>query len=186
MLDVPPSLSVPSWFASQASAPANSSPLPQAASSPERSPSRLDSSPNQQLRHTTGGGSGVTRRSPVHSKPLAKPSHTLGTTVPLPCTPPDQPRVDLPRANKRPRESTDELPAQQSLPQGENTANSVQAGRSEHLPGDESMVRKPRKKRRRRDKKSVAIKSHAPERNPALDMIAGFWSQLVGDILTTH
>ncbi|CAE6488044.1 unnamed protein product [Rhizoctonia solani] len=162
----PPSPKVPSWFKSQTIPP--SSPIPPSpshASSPRRpsSPQRA-SSPHSRIQIPPAKRE--LSRPPAGSSPSIKRQRTA--------TPPPQGWAGSSATGKSPRQST-EHPSVSSM-RGVDVAGLVE-DRSELLSVNNSMAQRSKKKRRR------AKKSLAPERNPALDMIAGCWSPLGGNYL---
>ncbi|KAG8699953.1 hypothetical protein FRC08_005007, partial [Ceratobasidium sp. 394] len=178
---------VPTWFNSQPPPSQPDPPSPQSSAKSEvpSSPlgNRLDTPPNATFR--------------AHDMPFVKyrpPSEVPGAVIPETSFQPAEPTTsrqsathDTPTAqantwNKRPLPSTQEssrsVAHQSPVPtSGYRTApDPVQSTKQPAASKNDPEVQRPKKRRRRKDKKSYV----EPARNPALDMVAGFHSNLYG------
>lgn len=178
--EVPPSPKVPSWFTSQPSPP--TPPSLRRVGSPVPAPHGPSSPPDRQPSPSVHEEPQSKRRPPTNHRVMEEPYQA--PDFPVRPSPRAGNGADAAGAKKRPRESAEDMSGLNNRAGGPGPSTAAldldQGNQSGILAGNDSSVQKPKKKRRRKDKKSLANQSHAPARDPALDMVAGFWSNLGG------
>lgn len=180
---MPPSPVVPSWFASQPPREPSPSP-PRTPSEPEGTPTpprrklgkRLRSPPQVERERVPLAIRGTQDIKPIVSSPTSR--------SPVRPVVPENPVNENQLPKKRPRSSTPEpLPnhPQRDTASGSGSSRVSALVQVEAPAKEDTSILRPKKKRRRKGGKSSANQPAAEQnRNPALDMVAGFHSHLVG------